>query len=64
VSGHGLLFRDGSVEIRVECTSAVAPGSGDYRVYVVHEADCRAGRVPEPLRFGSTDKAEWVLGKH
>jgi hypothetical protein len=63
VSASGVLFREGSAEYRVECNSRVAPGSGTYNLYVIHEA---AWRLPasESFRIGSADKAEWVVGKH
>ncbi len=64
-AANTLLFRDGSMEYRVECDSAVAPGSGHYNLYVVHEAAwLPQGRTGEPFLIGSADKPEWVVGKH
>src|SRR5258708_1843117 len=37
-----LTFREGSTEYRVQCGSAVAPGSGPYNVYGSHEAAWRS----------------------
>jgi hypothetical protein len=63
-SADTLLFRDGPTEYRIECASAVAPGSGPYNLYVVHEAEWRPGPFGEPFMLGSADKPEWVVGKH
>ena len=64
-SANTFLFREGSREYRVDCDSAVAPGSGIYNLYVVHEAAWRPqGRTGEPFIIGSADKPEWVVGKH
>jgi hypothetical protein len=60
VSADGLLFRDGAAEYRVECNGRVAPGSGTYNLYVLHEANWRGG----PGMIGSADKAELVVGKN
>jgi hypothetical protein len=57
-----LSFRDGSTEYRVECGAPVAPGSGPYNLYVLHEA--WHSRGAEPFIVGSADKAEWVVGAH
>ncbi len=63
VSADGLLFREGETEYRVQCNSRVAPGSGTYNLYVVHEPDWRPP-ISADFRLGSADKAEWVVGKH
>ena len=63
-AAHAFVFREGSTEYRFECANAVAPGSGPYDLYVVHEAGWRPGGVGEPFMIGSADKAEWVVGKH
>jgi hypothetical protein len=61
-----LTFREGSTEYRVQCGSAVAPGSGPYNVYVSHEAAWRPGgmNAGDSFMIGAADKAEWVVGKH
>jgi hypothetical protein len=61
-SADTLSFRDGSTEYRIECGGPVAPGSGPYNLYMLHEA-WNPGGV-EPFVFGSADKAEWVVGTH
>jgi hypothetical protein len=58
VSEFGLRFRDGTTEIRIECGSRVAPGPGNYNLYVVHEGNTRGNGV-----FGSADRAEWAIAK-
>jgi hypothetical protein len=60
VTAEAMTFRDGATEYRVECSGRVAPGSGPYNLYVVHEAAWRAGA---PFAIGSADKAERVVGK-
>jgi hypothetical protein len=60
VSADGLLFRDGAAEYRVECTRRVAPGSGTYNLYVLHQPNWRRG----PGVIGSADKAELVVSKN
>ena len=62
-SAETLTFREGATEYRVECASAIAPGSGPYNLYVVHETGWRAGGMEEPFMIGAADKAEWVVGK-
>jgi hypothetical protein len=63
-AGDTLTLREGSTEYRLECDHAVAPGSGRYNLYVVHEPAWRPGGAGEPFMLGSADKAEWVVGKH
>jgi len=62
VSENGLLFRDGQDEVRVECRRRVAPGSGNYNLYVLHQRDWPPG-VARELMIGSADDPESVLGK-
>lgn len=62
-SADTLTFREGATEYRVECASAIAPGSGPYNLYVVHETGWRARGMEEPFMIGAADKAEWVVGK-
>jgi hypothetical protein len=63
VAAKTLTFREGSTEIRVECRSAIAPGSERYNLYVLHEPGWRAYRSTEPFEFGAADKAEYVVGQ-
>ena len=62
VSGNGMLFHDGTVEIRVECRSQVVPGSGAYNLYAVHQP---AWRPPSPTYpfMGAADAPEYVINK-
>jgi hypothetical protein len=62
VSGNGLLFHDGATEIRVDCSGRIAPGSGAYNLYVVHEPGWRPGDRALTT-IGSADKPEFIIGK-
>lgn len=65
VSAEGLLFHDldsGGAEVTVECNSRIAPGSGNYHLYVVHQPDWRP-EGQDSFRIGSADKPEWAIAK-
>jgi len=62
VSRDGLLIRAAEVEIRVNCSSEIAPGEGAFNLYVLHEPDWRP-RGSSDGRMGSADKPEYILGK-
>jgi hypothetical protein len=53
VSGNTATFRDGKSEYRLECSSAIAPGSGVYNLYVWHEPEFPG--MGEPFEIGSED---------
>jgi len=59
-----LTFREGSTELRVQSNTPVAPGTGRYNLYVVHEPGWRPNGPDQPFTLGSADNAEWVVGKH
>jgi len=63
VANDAFTFRAGSTEYRIECGRAVAPGTGRYNLYVVHEPAWQPGGQ-EPFTVGSADNPEWVVGKH
>jgi hypothetical protein len=63
VSEYGFLFHDGASEIRVECQARVAPGSGVFNLYVLHEPDWQL-HLPDPWRIGSADRPEFVVGQN
>jgi hypothetical protein len=62
VSGYVLLFHDGPVEIRVECSGKVAPGPGAYNLYVLHEPGWRPSDGALTT-MGSADRPEYIVGK-
>jgi len=62
VSENGLLFHDGMAEIRVECESRIAPTSGAFNLYLVHETEWRPERLGG-VTVGSADRPEFVIGK-
>jgi hypothetical protein len=64
VSATTLTFRDSSTDYRVDCARGIAPGSGAYNLYVVHEPNWNLGTLSEPFMLGAADKPEWVVGKH
>lgn len=63
VAANTVTFREGSTEYRVDCRSAIAPGSERYNLYVLHEPGWRAYSSTEPFEFGAADKAEYLVGK-
>jgi hypothetical protein len=62
VSENGLLFHDGASKFRVECQTRIAPATGNFNLYVVHEAEWRLGQ-PDALRIGAADGPEYVISK-
>jgi len=57
VSANGMLWRDGATEIRIESNSRIAPASGAFNLYVLHQPDWR-GASP----FGGMDRVEQAIG--
>jgi hypothetical protein len=62
VSGNILLFRNGAAEIRVECSGQIAPGSGAYNLYVLHEPGWQSSDAALTT-MGSADRPEYIVGK-
>jgi hypothetical protein len=62
--GDTYTFRAGSAEYRVQCSSPVAPGSGRYNLYVLHEAGWRLAGMTDSFTTGAAGNAEWIMGKH
>jgi hypothetical protein len=62
VYGNRLLFHTGPMEVRIECNSRIAPGSGVYNLYTAHEPDWQPAGPRFPT-MGSADKPEFVLGR-
>jgi len=60
--GSTVSLHLGSSHFSVECSSAIAPGSGLYNVYVQLDP-ARPGRN-EPFSFGGSDKGAWLTRKH
>jgi hypothetical protein len=62
MQGSTMTFRNGSSEYRVECGSAIAPGSGIYNVYLHYEPGARNGRNSE-FMIGGADKGAWLVSR-
>lgn len=62
VSNNGLLFHDGPTEVRVNCNSPIAPGSGVYNLYVLRQRGWRPGD-PSAWMIGAADRPDFVLGR-
>ncbi len=62
ISENGLLFREGNLEFRMECQTRIAPGSGNFNLYVFHQPDWRLGQ-PAPWSVGSSDNPEYAIGR-
>jgi hypothetical protein len=63
VSADGLILYDNDgAAIEVECSSRIAPGSGNYHLYVAYEPDWRPSGT-DSFRIGSADRADWVIRK-
>ena len=59
IEGDTMIFRDGAAEYRVQCTGAIAPGSGVYNLYVLRQPEWRA--PDEVYLTGGADKAEYIV---
>ena len=62
VSENVLLFHDGATEFRVECQRRIAPTSGPFNLYLVHEGEWWPGQA-DAIRIGAANKPELVVGK-
>ena len=53
-----ITFSDGGVLYRLESKTRIAPGLGEYNIYIHHSATTRPN---ETFLFGSADRPEYVI---
>ena len=64
VAGNTLTFRTGATEFRVVSRSPVAPGDGQYNLYLFSDPDWRPARATRPVTMAASGSAESFLRNH
>ncbi|HXE65023.1 MAG TPA: hypothetical protein VN519_15875 [Bryobacteraceae bacterium] len=64
IAGNTLTFRIGATEFRIVSKSPVAPGDGQYNLYLFSDPDWRPAMATRPVTTAASGSAESFLRSH